>query len=686
MIKSRKTKNVFDSLFIIVLVFYPLRHINWGLDLWDTGYNYANFQYMGMEHMDPMWLFATYLSNVVGNLLMKLPCADSLLGMNFYTGLIVSLLAVAGYFFCTRKLKMPGWIAFTGEIVAISLCWCPTASLYNYLTYVLILTCMILLYTGLTERKNVCLMLAGVCLGANVLVRFSNLPEAVLILAVWVYDISVWRRERKESAVLGKTLWHRLGQHTFWCFTGYVSSLLILFSYIHIKYGITNYVTGIQRLFAMTSENITYKPDFMFMIMINSYAENMYWVIRIGVILIVGIIFFAIADQLLQVCGKRKRLCWWCSRLLLASVGSVALAWLGMKFFYTSGSMMRTFAGYEFLFHPAVLFVALLPIESLLFAVIGYPLQKRHGIEKAFEWEIRFLWGAVCIAMLVWLYIKEFCTTDFLRNEPVSYDPMLRPGTLFLLLTLLIGVICIGNKKSSAQEKLISIMVILVVLVTSLGGNNRLFTSINNLFLAAPFTLWQSWRFCRNVKDKHIGRITFNAFPAKGLLAAFIGMCLFQFLGFGAKFVYAEASGVYNLTATVENNEILKNIKMSPERARQMTELCGYVNEHELQGREVILYGYVPSLSYYLQMPPAFNSWSDLGSYSYDTMAGKLEEIEVQRKENEAEPPVVLIGYVEWSLEMDRKWELLQQFMERNEYELVWQNDKFALYEVNISK
>ena len=41
----------------LILLIYPMRHVNWGLDLWDTGYNYANFLYMGTEHMDPMWLF-----------------------------------------------------------------------------------------------------------------------------------------------------------------------------------------------------------------------------------------------------------------------------------------------------------------------------------------------------------------------------------------------------------------------------------------------------------------------------------------------------------------------------------------------------------------------------------------------------------------------------------------------------
>ena len=73
-----------EGIFVVILMLYPLRHIHGGLDVWDTGYNYATFTYMGMEHMDSMWLFSTYLANVVGHFLTKLPQADTLVGMNLY--------------------------------------------------------------------------------------------------------------------------------------------------------------------------------------------------------------------------------------------------------------------------------------------------------------------------------------------------------------------------------------------------------------------------------------------------------------------------------------------------------------------------------------------------------------------------------------------------------------------------
>ena len=345
--REKKRGNLLENLFIVILAFYPLRHISWGLDLWDTGYNYANFQYMGMEHMDPMWLFSTYLANAVGNLLMKLPRADSLIGMNFYTGLLVSALALAGYFFCVKKLKMPEWIAFLGEFVAVSLCWCPTAVLYNYLTYVLFLGCVILLYEGLTKDRPICLMLAGICLGANVLVRFSNLPQAAMILAVWAYDGADWYQERGRAGKGEESLFRRLGQHTFWCFAGYGSALLALFSYLHIRYGMANYVAGIKRLFSMTENASAYKAASMVRNTFEEYAENLYWVFRIGIILAAGLVLFAVSGRFMEKIwnitsgkaperGAAKAL-WRGIRILWGAVSAAVPAWL-----YIPWSFCRT--------------------------------------------------------------------------------------------------------------------------------------------------------------------------------------------------------------------------------------------------------------------------------------------------------------------------------------------------------
>lgn len=623
MTKTRKIKN-YEWIFGIIMLLYPLRHVNWGIDLWDTGYNYANFQYMGLEHMDSMWLFSTYLANVVGHFLTKLPFGHTLIGMNCYTGLLVGALALLGYWFMTRRLNVKPWVAFAGEWVAMSLCWCPTALLYNYLTYLLFTACVILLYLGLTQEKNGYLVAAGVCLGVNVFVRFSNLSEAALIVAVWVYAV-IAGRERKDKA---GAIFSRAFSDTVYCLAGYLATVVVFLGWIHIRYGLQNYVDGILRLFAMTDNATDYKATSMIMGVIGTYVENLYWAIRIGVIVVAGVVFFTV------------------------------VRWLG--------------------------------------AHVGFIAQEEKR-RKVLDGCAQVIWCAVCVAMLVWLYARGFCDTIF-----YAYGSMLRPGILFLMLAMLIALIRIVQPKAAKEVKLMSGLLILLILLTSIGSNNGVYPSINHLFLVAPYCFWQIYEFFTKAKEWTWKGLTVCAFPAKGVIAALVVLLVFQSSGFGAGFTFAEATGVQNVTATVDNNEVLKGVKMNPERAQWMEEISAYVNEQGLAGREVILYGQLPALSFYLQMPSAFNPWSDLRSYSLETMEAALDDLSGEIDLGKSERPVVIVesDYARHAqggsdalkaldrsvdrihtIENDEKWFALTEFLAEQGYELTFMNEKFAVWE-----
>lgn len=433
-----------------------------------------------------------------------------------------------------------------------------------------------------------------------------------MILAVWGYDFILWRQKKAEKGAAVR--------HTLWCLAGYAGALVILLNYIHICYGLGNYLEGIRRLFAMTDRATDYKPAAMIMGVVGTYTENLYWVIRIGIIIAGGMLLFALADR------------------------------------------------------------------------IG----KRYSQKKMLSGGLCICWVLVSLAMLWWLYDRKFCSLLF-----YSYDSMLRPGILFLMLTMLIAAFRICSKAASPEEKLLGGMLILIILLTSLGSNNDVYPSLNNLFLAAPYTFWQSWRFLRYTGNRSRGALS-AVFPAKGILAAFLALCLFQFAGFGAKFVFAEATGVQETGGTVENNEILKNIRMSPQKALWMEEISAFAEENDLKGQEVILYGNIPSMSYYLQMPSAFNPWSDLDSYGYEVMKKDLKELSGRIREKGKDKPVIIVenAYVLYEEEgiqaleaagipestrqkmaEDLKWTALTEFMENFGYRQTFRNEKFTLYQ-----
>ena len=599
--KKKKWDRVASILFPLFLFLYPLRHIRMGVEWGDTGYNYGNFIYM--DHMDDMWMFSTYLANVVGNFFSKLPFGNTMMGLNFYTGLSISVLALAGYYFFVKEGKLPKGVVFVGEFLAISMCWCPTALLYNYLTYLLLGAGFVLLYYALTRKKGnrLCFVLAGICLGINVFVRFSNLANMALIVAVWAMGII-----RKEK--FGKVV-----QQTLWCVLGYTLGLGGMFGLISLKYGPKAYMDGVLRLLTMPSEASSYTITSMVMSQIKNYQQNLIWIGCLAGFLLLGMIVYQILPKS----------CKWVKNI-----------------------------GY-------------------LFSV--------------------------------------FCSFHFLRNRDMfNYDYTTKESAyqwavMLLTATLLVGIWVIFKKGFEEREKLLCGMGIIIMVITPLGSNNHLYSSINNLFFIAPFTLWMLYRFWRYLPEYlPVRKFQIASFPLKGMLMSMFVMGMLQCTIFGWVYVFVETGGGKNMNTCVEENAILEGMLTDATRVKQLKEISAYVQEQGLQGQEVILYGQIPAMSYYLEMPFAISSWPDLASYNYSVMVEDLQEIEREVLQNGETLPVILMEkkqgtfvqkgreglvalgtvsepMIEKIIE-DKKLTLLSEMIEKHHYQVTFENDKFVLF------
>lgn len=598
-LRSHYFKIFREVLLIALLIVYPLRHINIGLDLWDTGYGYANFKYMGLEHMDSMWYFATYFSNIVGHLLNDLPFADTLLGMNLYTGLFVSSIAVLSYWFMTRKIGLSSWIAFIGEIMAISLCWCPTAALYNYLTYLFLTVGVIFIYQGLTGGNKWYLFAAGVCLGINLFVRFSNLSEVALILAVWVYILLEAKENYKITRQLDiKKVIKRECIDTLWCIGGYFAVLAAFFAYIHIKYGINQYIESIARLFSMTDSASDYKLDSMVRQLYYTFRDQLHWMIILAVLALIGMIL------------------------------------------------------------------------SLVF-------QKTKPV---FTWICRLLWIGLFIGVLFLFYQRTFFTFDY-----YNYSSIFQICVCFFIETLLLFGVIIVLPSYNSKDKLICGLLTLCIFIMSVGGNNGIYTCINSLFLIAPYVIGKIYFFVTGDGTYKLGNNQISLFPMKSITTIFMLLVLIQSVSFGAYFSYEEAKGARNTVAEVKNNDILYKIRMNPVRAKWMEEIGNYINDNHLKGQEVILYGNIPSLSFYLDLPPAFNSWCDLDSYSYDSMKLDLFKLTGLINSGDKKYPLIIIDKNHSFSDIEgEKWKLIVRFIEEHQYEIDFQNEKFSVWRTSI--
>ena len=170
---DRMKQALTNFIFPLLLFLYPFLKIGQGIDLTDSSYGLVN--YLFFPNAGQEWTVATWLANVLGALFIRLPFGDTLIGIRFYCSLLVCFMALLSYFFL--KGKMPPWIAFLGEAAAVSLCWIPVTSLYNYLTFALFLSGSICLYRGLVWQRRRTMALAGALLGASTLTRLPNILE-----------------------------------------------------------------------------------------------------------------------------------------------------------------------------------------------------------------------------------------------------------------------------------------------------------------------------------------------------------------------------------------------------------------------------------------------------------------------------------------------------------------------------
>lgn len=675
----KKKGSAIDFCLAAGLLLFSLRHVTWGLDLWDTGYNYANYTYASPEHMGIMWWFSTYLTNLVGHVFTLLPFGDTLVGLNVYTGLLVGGISVLGYFFCRRRLGMTRTCAFAGEMIALCLCWCPSAKLYDYLTYLLFLLCVIFLYNGLTGRKKSLLVLAGVCLGTNIFVRFSNLPEAGLILAVWGYAFLEGLETRDKDGKAGQAgetgkagmaeqagetgkAWKTgqswlgaalagAGYYTLWCLVGYLIPLILGFGWIAVRYGIGEYAEGIRLLFSMTNTATDYQAGSMLYGLVWPFWEGKYWVVRI-LIFVLAASLFALTMDYAPLClkqGKREQRIW------------------AQRFFTGLGG-----------------------VGSLGFTAL----------------------------LVYWLYSKE--EPSFTSSHFKSYDPIYWPAVMLLVLAIGICLVQIFRRKSSRQEKLLAGLILLVIPLTSLGSNNGLYPSFNNLFLTAPYLLQEMSRFTRwayrraSQKPKEWSDLRWNFIPAAFAGWAFLILIMIQFGMFGLRFAFCEGTGVQARGYEVLNNRVLRGVEMSYERAQWLSEISEFSAQNGLAGQEAIFYGMIPSLSFYLEMPAAFHAWADLKSYHYVTMMEAINELMAEiAVKGRAKPVVIaekkyapygplkvgeLYGFEDSvennteetvlgngdgdSLEaIDPKWWLIRLFMRQYGYEKTFENEKFVIWQ-----
>lgn len=585
-----------NIVFPLLLLLFPLIKISQGIDLTDTGYSLGNYRFWGQ--VNGVWMLLTYLSNVTGFLFTKLPMGGTMLGMKFYSTLLVSLMALLGYRFF--KTKMPAWLAFVGELAAIGFCWCPTVILYNYLTYLLLLLGAILVFRGLAGCRPVCLVLAGIALGLNALVRLPNILEVSLIVAVWYYGAL---KQKSFKQVL---------KETGLCIAGYLAALLVMSGVILAGYGagaIGDMITG---MFGMAGSASDYTPGEMLLAILDAYLHGFKWMLYMLLCILPGIPFFIIKEELFL--GVRK-----------------------------------------------VIYCVCIPVLFVVLGKWGMFNFKYYQKEAALQWGAMFL--LVSFAVLIWMLYTRMLDDEW---------------------------------------RLIGCISLLVILVTPLGSNNHIWPVLNNLFFIVPVIFWMIYRFARWGRTYLDATGKVPLFPVKAMVSGILIAFFVQAFGIGCFYVFLDGETGERRGYKVSDNPVLQGMHTNEMNAETLEEISAFMieNKAEYADKKLILYGNIPGLAYYLDKPPAiYTAWADLNTSSLRQLQEELATISGLLEKGEAERPLVILipelaAYLSgdqevmafWGIDaehyrQDAKLSAIQEFMVKNDYQQVFVNEAFVLYE-----
>ncbi len=324
--------------FPVVLLLYPLIGVNAGLDISDTTYSLANYEFI--SGLNPMWLLSTFLGNITGAIIMHLPGAGTMLGFGIYCSFIISAIALTSYYML--QSYMPGWMIFIGAFIAESLCWCPRVIMYNYMTYLFFTLGALFLIKGAFswDKQSRYLFIAGVFLGLNVMVRFPNITETALILVLWFY------------AAITRDDFKNILKNTGVCILGFLAGVFFIYIIISIIHGPSAYFEMIGSLFGMTSGASDYTTGGMISAIVEAYMGTATDMLILIPCIAAGIIMFLI----------RSHKYVWIKKFLYV-IGLCIL----VKYYFAEGVFTRNYYYYDSIFKAAMMFV----IIAIILGVIG---------------------------------------------------------------------------------------------------------------------------------------------------------------------------------------------------------------------------------------------------------------------------------------------------------------------------
>lgn len=334
--KQMKKRRLEQYFYALILAVFPMLHVTKGIDFTDSGYSIMLFQNSGRYFED--WMLSTFLANKVGAGLMKLPGGDTYIGIKIYCLLILCVTVLGIYLFLSEFFSYR--YVFLGMVIALCVRWCPGVVLYNYLSYFLFYSAVILIVYGCKRNKCNYFFGAGVILGLNIFTRLPNITQVILIVPiVFWYGIN---KEKLSNIIKIVAI----------CVFGFLVGIGILGSLIVVQYGGDAYWNMLRSLITLSNEQDGYSRSQMLTVIWNVIFSYRKWLIYFGCI----ILLFILTER----CCRTK----WLKYLNAILAMGVTLLWLRYAHYW------GVFSVHDYTNYNAVnFFMVLMAVISVVLSV-----------------------------------------------------------------------------------------------------------------------------------------------------------------------------------------------------------------------------------------------------------------------------------------------------------------------------
>jgi hypothetical protein len=289
---------------------------------------------------------------------------------------------------------------------------------------------------------------------------------------------------------------------------------------------------------------------------------------------------------------------------------------------------------------------------------------------------------AYCLAIVFLFY--AFSRIGMYNFTYYQKDSALCWALVFIQVSLCIMVWMLFSRQVDVHWKLLAAMGIIIILVTPLGSNNELWPVINNLFFVAPITVWYIYKLAFYT-PAFVRPDNFRVplFPLKAMLLAIVIAMFVQSLGVGIFHVYRDGERGEARNTRIVGNDVLRGMRTNAANATALQEITAFTRQYPVE-TDLILFGNIPSLSYFLHRPSALSSsWPILDSFDTQQFISELDNLAGWMEiKGRARPLIILAPESElptWVTVADKQ-AALEAFMAKQGYNEVFRNEAFIAY------